>query len=294
MKPDGWGGSNRPGARGQRPALTLERGASLPQLRCMQEVPAWGLLPRPTDRRGLGMIASHERALEFIEAAQRYDRPEPLFADFQRLLSEYGFQHFVLTGLPPVGENFDGLMICNRWPEEWSQTYRDRRYFRDDPVSRWSLSKRRPFRWSSARRGSEKTPRSREIDGAAAEFGLRDGIAFPLASDGWQSVISLASDRQLDLGQKDEGLLYLASTYLKMAATDMLVEARPDAPQLSQREAEILSWIAAGKTAWEVSMILGLSHNTVEVHVRNIRQKFDSPNVTHAVVRAIATRQLRL
>lgn len=231
--------------------------------------------------------------LDFIDRTRDYTAVDPLFSDFGALVGDLGFEHFILTGLPPVGENFDDLMICNRWPEEWSKVYHDRRYFRDDPVSRWSLVRRRPFRWQDARAQCPATARSIEIAGNAVEFGLADGIAFPLASEGWQAVMSLASSRPLDLGQKDEGLLYLASTYLKMAATDLLGSPKPEA-LLTAREREVLLWVAAGKTAWEISMILGLSENTVEVHLRKIRTKFGSSNITHAVVRAIATNQLPL
>jgi DNA-binding CsgD family transcriptional regulator len=39
---------------------------------------------------------------------------------------------------------------------------------------------------------------------------------------------------------------------------------------LSSREAEISSWVACGKTNWEIGQILGISDKTVKTHMQNI------------------------
>lgn len=60
------------------------------------------------------------------------------------------------------------------------------------------------------------------------------------------------------------------------------------APNLSQREVEILQWIAAGKSQQDVGDILGISHRTVEVHLRSGRDKLYALTTPQAVARAIA------
>jgi DNA-binding CsgD family transcriptional regulator len=42
---------------------------------------------------------------------------------------------------------------------------------------------------------------------------------------------------------------------------------------LTDRETEIMRWVAEGKTNWEISIILNVSLNTIKFHLKNIFQK---------------------
>lgn len=53
--------------------------------------------------------------------------------------------------------------------------------------------------------------------------------------------------------------------------------------ELSAREAEILRWIALGKTNPEIGSILNISSFTVKNHVQRILKKLDVSNRTQAV-----------
>lgn len=52
---------------------------------------------------------------------------------------------------------------------------------------------------------------------------------------------------------------------------------------LSKREEEILRWVAAGKTNWEISVILKVSLNTIKFHLKNIFQKIGVENRWSAI-----------
>ena len=56
---------------------------------------------------------------------------------------------------------------------------------------------------------------------------------------------------------------------------------------LTPREAEVLLWIAQGKTNDEAAMILGLSAHTVRKHLEHIFQKLGVENRTGAGLRAV-------
>jgi DNA-binding CsgD family transcriptional regulator len=47
----------------------------------------------------------------------------------------------------------------------------------------------------------------------------------------------------------------------------------PSSTHITPREKEILHWIAEGKTADEVSVILGISHITVNTHKQSMMRK---------------------
>jgi DNA-binding CsgD family transcriptional regulator len=60
---------------------------------------------------------------------------------------------------------------------------------------------------------------------------------------------------------------------------------------MSARELDCLSWTAAGKTAWEASIILGISERTVRFHLNVAREKLNCATTTQAVAKAVS-RQL--
>jgi DNA-binding CsgD family transcriptional regulator len=55
---------------------------------------------------------------------------------------------------------------------------------------------------------------------------------------------------------------------------------------LSEREAEVLYWVAAGKTSPVISTILGIRHDTVRSHLKNIYAKLGVENRLSAALRA--------
>jgi DNA-binding CsgD family transcriptional regulator len=44
-------------------------------------------------------------------------------------------------------------------------------------------------------------------------------------------------------------------------------------PRLSGRELQCLEWVFAGKTSWEIGLILGLSERTINFHLLNACRK---------------------
>jgi DNA-binding CsgD family transcriptional regulator len=57
---------------------------------------------------------------------------------------------------------------------------------------------------------------------------------------------------------------------------------------ISARELDCLKWMAAGKTAWEASKILGISERTVRFHLNAAREKLDCLTTTQAVAKAVS------
>ena len=68
----------------------------------------------------------------------------------------------------------------------------------------------------------------------------------------------------------------------------------PAPNQLSEREMEVLQYLAMGKAREEIAIILGISSETVKVHVKKIREKLDCANAAGAVARAYELGILRL
>jgi DNA-binding NarL/FixJ family response regulator len=59
---------------------------------------------------------------------------------------------------------------------------------------------------------------------------------------------------------------------------------------LNDREVEVLTWVARGKTSAEIAQILGLTKRTVDFHTDNARTKLGAATRTEAVIKATTGR----
>jgi DNA-binding CsgD family transcriptional regulator len=66
------------------------------------------------------------------------------------------------------------------------------------------------------------------------------------------------------------------------------VQPLPGARDLNERECQVLTWVAAGKTASEIASIMPISERTVSFHLSNARRKLGAANSRHAISRAIS------
>ena len=73
--------------------------------------------------------------------------------------------------------------------------------------------------------------------------------------------------------------------YLRCASDWKELTALRECPILTYREREIMKWVAEGKTNWEISIILGMSLNTLKWHLKNVFTKLGVENRWSAVAR---------
>jgi LuxR family transcriptional regulator len=106
--------------------------------------------------------------------------------------------------------------------------------------------------------------------------------------DGIAGMLTLARSHDQLL---DAELLHSERDMVWLAHAAHEAMARLQRPQsatasLSQREIEVLRWMADGKTSSEAAEILNLSERTVNFHVANALVKLGAANKTAAVVKA--------
>jgi DNA-binding CsgD family transcriptional regulator len=125
----------------------------------------------------------------------------------------------------------------------------------------------------------------------AQAHGLHGGLCVPVPARGdAMGHLAIAARRAFSRealeAARPQALLF--SKYLHLACLPHLEARRAErAPRLSAREAESLSWVARGKTTWEIARVLGLSEHTVVYHLRNACAKLDAHNRQRAVTRSI-------
>jgi LuxR family quorum-sensing transcriptional regulator LasR len=130
-------------------------------------------------------------------------------------------------------------------------------------------------------------------DGCA--HGIRAGVTFPIhGPNGEFGILTFATDPQPDSEfEREVGSLLPELALVRDYSFASGVRFCPPvaheaAPRLTPRELEVLNWVMAGKSSWEISKITGCSEATVNFHMGNIRQKFNVNTRQQAVVRAIS------
>jgi DNA-binding CsgD family transcriptional regulator len=84
-----------------------------------------------------------------------------------------------------------------------------------------------------------------------------------------------------DFTDRERALLDLLRPYL----SSLFKKARAN-PGMTAREAEVLRWVAAGKSDAQIGAILRISPRTVQKHLQNLYQKLGVESRTAAAMRA--------
>jgi DNA-binding CsgD family transcriptional regulator len=108
-------------------------------------------------------------------------------------------------------------------------------------------------------------------------MGLRVVRRDPLVAMRGERYLSL--DLNIDRG-KDLHIITLEEVILNAPAAAL------ETLGLTAREAEVMSWVAQGKTAREIGMILGTSTRTVQKHMEHIFEKLGVESRTAAILKA--------
>ncbi len=222
---------------------------------------------------------------------------KPLLDDLMNVVSDLGFSHLILSGVPVRGQKLDQLVELNGWPQEWYARYLERDYASVDAVCAYSAVSPSPFYWKDIPDTYSGTRESMNVANEASEFGIISGFVVPFVSfRNWQSVVSFASSgTDCVLSSREKAQVVTIATFAGAAAeTIHCADGRDDPVELSDREREILLWQAEGKSSWEIGEILGLAEVTVKWYARRIRDKFGVATTVQAVVEAIRRRAIRI
>ncbi|MFT7724140.1 MAG: LuxR C-terminal-related transcriptional regulator [Roseateles sp.] len=128
-----------------------------------------------------------------------------------------------------------------------------------------------------------------------APYGYRTGIAVKLHLPGNRHFL-LGVDRDEALPEPGTSLMHMIAGLQLLSAHAVTAAERllgpkvdqHDLPRLTKRELDTLSWTSHGKTAWEVSAILGMSEKTVNFHLGNAMRKLGVGSKHQAVLKCVA------
>ena len=209
----------------------------------------------------------------------------------ERFTALVQYAYYICEFLPADKLTYRAIALHN-YPDHWLD--RASRFpatwYEKDPVFAHMLTNPLPLVWT--RRTYEQADIGAVWEESSA-FGIGAGVAVAVAcAHGITLRIGISRDEKQGEPAADatalKAHLLLFATCLKAQLTDVLIpQLRRLAPNLTLRELEALKWTRAGKTAWELGQILGISYGTANFHLQNAQRKLSSTDKHQAVLRAI-------
>lgn len=226
---------------------------------------------------------------EFIERTAAVTDPLSLVDELKSALSGFGFQHIAcgaIGGHALYRSAMPAPAVVVDYPLDWQQHYFDKGYVDIDPVINRAAFTRIPYHWGQF---VDLTAAQRRLFNEAREAGLRHGISVPIHGPAGEVFIaSVASPYPEAAPRMAVTAVNVLVNQFHSAWMSLVAPGAPEAPvQLTFRERECLLWSARGKSSWDIGMILGISENTVNFHLKNALAKLGASTRIMAIVKAI-------
>jgi LuxR family transcriptional regulator len=222
---------------------------------------------------------------------------------------EFGFTS-VIYDYAPVPRAHDGTMIApnllrtRNVPDSFTALWGQGCYYRIDPVQQICLDHTMPFVWSYRGGGPRILERLLTREHAPVVSYMNDmrmncGVTVPVhtARGELATVTALRLDPEPEFLREAErqlGAFALLAHCFHASASRAFDRRTRTCPhvRLTPRETECLRWVAEGKTAQDIAVILGRSLATVCLHIANATRKLGAQNRSQAVARAAHYRLL--
>ncbi|MDB5736240.1 MAG: Transcriptional activator protein LasR [Alphaproteobacteria bacterium] len=194
----------------------------------------------------------------------------------------YGMAFFL-----PRNRSIGATVFADDFPTGWLKNYIAKGYQPDDPLMARNETALTPFAWDMAEWEDAPQPTRQRWRDDNKAAGVQAGLTIPDRSAGNFKMITVCGANN-DLDPLDRSALHFAGLAALNRMQELGIPPRPDAsPALTQRERECLTWIAAGKSDWEIGCILSISEKTVNSHVEHAKQKLGATTRAQAVVAAL-------
>jgi DNA-binding CsgD family transcriptional regulator len=230
---------------------------------------------------------------DFMDRLKGADSLDEQRRVFERTIKDQGFKFYTYNITKVAGLGDHTPVFTTSYPTEWVQRYLSENYYTIDPLVLEGPRRRLPFLWSDVAQPTELTRKQGQLYSEAADLGILNGMTIPIhGRDGEYAAINLIPDGTLKEQKETMAVqrhaAHLIALYYHAHSGVSLLEQRLEklTTSLTPRETEILTWIARGKSSWEVSQILSVSERTILFHIDNAKRKMGVSSRTHLVVRA--------
>ena len=198
-----------------------------------------------------------------------------------------GYDRFILYAAPHSGEGIveQLLWIEGDWVGEGSGIDPEA-YLARCPVNRHVLETDHPFFWTKTGEPGHEAYRVARRQSEPGVHGLQVPVFGHAGLIGAMSFGGTAINSTVDTRS---ALTLIAGAAFHAAQRLAGPAVSASVPHLSDRERQVMRWVASGRRQADIALMLGLSDRTIENHLRRIRKRLGATSTAqamHLVVRA--------
>lgn len=229
-----------------------------------------------------------------IERVSEASSNDELFSLLIEAKKHFDADHIVYASAIPISYTVPQMIILPDYPTEWFEIYKENNYIEIDPVVEKTKLSCVPIVWHEIDDMSKEQEEMMEL---AKEYGLRDGISFPIhGAGGGHGILSLAfkstpKKMKSRLASIAPNVQYFANhlheNAVRIAGLSSGGIYMP-VNSISDREKDILTWLAEGKTSWEMSKILNQTESSINTTIKKSIENLSASSRMHAVSKAIS------
>ena len=198
---------------------------------------------------------------------------------FDDVCDQFGFEYYCLkTNLRLRDGERRSLKITN-YPAAWLRRYSDSGYARIDPAANHAIDHVAAASLEQLMAKAEHCALKKGFKDDAQDMGIGIGITMPLRSPYLTGFINF-NCKNRDENKQFSNLAGSFSSKLCESLGQFCIgdDVIDGYHSLTLREKQVAFWGAYGKTAWETSMILGISQRTIIAHLINAMAKLQCSN----------------
>ncbi|QUL38770.1 LuxR family transcriptional regulator [Erythrobacter sp. JK5] len=179
-------------------------------------------------------------------------------------------------------------VVAEGFSREWLDLYEQADFRAKDPIPVRTLQHGSMLSWQDAISYAPNTRENEEYFAAMAEFGLVHGFGLPLFGPRGRDAYA-SFDFGMPITQIDGHRLGIVRSVPQAAhqRVSVLLDSMDDRPELSEREREVMSWVARGKSISAIATILDIAPDTVKTYTKRIYAKLDVSDRVGATVKAL-------
>jgi LuxR family transcriptional regulator, quorum-sensing system regulator BjaR1 len=233
-------------------------------------------------------------ALDPIYDISRLTLLSEIPATLAAAMESFGFTALGINGLPPPAEGADPRILAETAPEGFRDLYIHERFYQVDHICAHARTAHEPFRYSEAPFDRKELRGHERFMQALEGFDLDKGLVVPLGGPTNIPACIWLAGRDPNLNNDAKLAVELIALFAASKARALCRPFGVSTTKLTLREREVLQWISAGKTSWEISAISGTSERGIDKIIAGAMTKLDAMTRTQAVVNAIRLGEIEL
>lgn len=227
----------------------------------------------------------------FKAEIERADDPAAIWQVLTAVFEGTVVERILYHHLPPLGAVDSGRITVSAegFPEELVARYVGEQHYRRNPLLSYAQQSAEPFYFDEITSLRQLSPREedwvREVQTTGYTNGLGVQVFGPGGRNGYFGMGFAPGVTRLDTLEPPRIQGICQAAHLRYCAQILALQKTP--PVLSDRETDVLVWVARGKSNSAIGDILGISAHTVDAHLRRIYLKLGVYDRMTAAVRGI-------